>query len=42
MPAAVDDFGDNQERARQSMEKPRGRMDDMGWGQTLYRYRTKA
>jgi len=42
VPAAVDDFGANPDRARLSMKAPRGRMDDMSWGQTLYRYRTKA
>eukprot|EP00466_Bigelowiella_natans_P001401 jgi/Bigna1/139276/aug1.49_g13984 len=28
-------------RARGSMAKPRGRMDTMGWGRTLYRYRSE-
>lgn len=37
-PAAVDD-ADNQS-ARRNMERPRGRMDEQGWGRTLYRYRS--
>jgi len=37
-PAAVDD--PNAERRRRSFESPRGRMDERGWGQTLYRYRS--
>ena len=41
IPAALDDF-DNRNRARKSLEQPRGRMDTRGWGGTLYRYRTTA
>ena len=37
-PAAPDD--QNIERARRSLEQPRGRMDTRGWGPTLYRYRS--
>jgi aryl-alcohol dehydrogenase-like predicted oxidoreductase len=40
VPAAVDDK--DQARARQLVKKPRGRMDEIGWGRTLYRYRTDA
>ena len=40
VPAAVDDT--NEERARTVLKNPRGRMDDLGWGRTLYRYRTDA
>lgn len=40
VPAVVDD-GDL-ERARKTLQKPRGRMDELGWGRTLYRYRTEA
>jgi aryl-alcohol dehydrogenase-like predicted oxidoreductase len=32
----------NVERASQTLNKPRGRMDTRGWGGTLYRYRTDA
>jgi len=32
----------NRDRARQSLERPRGRMDTRGWSGTLYRYRTEA
>mmetsp|Transcript_45991 Transcript_45991/g.55771 ORF Transcript_45991/g.55771 Transcript_45991/m.55771 type:complete len:360 (+) Transcript_45991:106-1185(+) len=39
-PAALDDG--NRDRARKSLENPRGRMDTRGWGGTLYRYRTDA
>jgi len=74
VPAAVDDYAQNQDRARQQMVSPRGapprrggarwgatarrrrrgshkkgfsllgagRMDDLSWGGTLYRYRTRA
>jgi aryl-alcohol dehydrogenase-like predicted oxidoreductase len=44
VPAAWDDMviGDNKNRAMQSLEQPRGRMDTRGWGQTLYRYRSAA
>jgi aryl-alcohol dehydrogenase-like predicted oxidoreductase len=48
VPAAMDDLvvvgGDNtnKNRALQSLEQPRGRMDTRGWGQTLYRYRSAA
>ncbi len=39
-PAALD----NNERAKimEALENPRGRMDEFGWSQTLYRYRTEA
>jgi aryl-alcohol dehydrogenase-like predicted oxidoreductase len=40
VPAAVDD--EDRDRARQVLKKPRGRMDEIGWGRTLYRYRTDA
>ncbi len=36
--AAVDDT--DQASARRSFENPRGRMDEKGWGYTLYRYRS--
>jgi hypothetical protein len=38
MPAAVDSL--NKADALKLLEKPRGRMDERGWGQTLYRYRS--
>jgi len=38
VPAAVDD--PNPASARKAFEKPRGRMDERGWGYTLYRYRS--
>jgi len=39
-PAALD----NLDRAKitEAMENPRGRMDEFGWGRTLYRYRSEA
>ena len=37
VPAATDDS--NRMRGMASSLKPRGRMDEKGWGQTLYRYR---
>jgi aryl-alcohol dehydrogenase-like predicted oxidoreductase len=40
IPAAVDDT--DQDRARNLLKNPRGRMDEVGWGRTLYRYRTDA
>lgn len=40
IPAALDDL--SRDRAIQSLQKPRGRMDTRGWGGTLYRYRTDA
>lgn len=40
-PAALDDL-ENRNRAIESLQKPRGRMDTRGWGGTLYRYRTAA
>jgi len=40
VPAALDDTDRN--RAMQSLQTPRGRMDTRGWGGTLYRYRTDA
>jgi aryl-alcohol dehydrogenase-like predicted oxidoreductase len=41
VPAALDDL-QNRDRAMQTMQQPRGRMDTRGWGGTLYRYRTDA
>ena len=41
VPAALDDLT-NRERAKASLQSPRGRMDTRGWGGTLYRYRTEA
>ena len=41
VPAAFDDLL-NMDRARKSLNDPRGRMDTRGWGGTLYRYRTDA
>lgn len=41
VPSAMDDFS-NRERAMKNMMNPRGRMDERGWGGTLYRYRTDA
>mmetsp|Transcript_43744 Transcript_43744/g.81786 ORF Transcript_43744/g.81786 Transcript_43744/m.81786 type:complete len:519 (-) Transcript_43744:427-1983(-) len=38
VPAVPDD--DNLDRARQNYGAPRGRMDDLSWGRTLYRYRS--
>lgn len=38
MPAAVDSL--NKADALKLLEQPRGRMDERGWGQTLYRYRS--
>jgi len=40
VPAAVDD--PDRARAEANLRSPRGRMDNRGWGQTLYRYRTYA
>ena len=37
-PAAVDET--SRERALKSLQSPRGRMDERGWGYTLYRYRS--
>jgi len=37
-PAGVDN--PDREAGRRSMENPRGRMDEYGWGRTLYRYRS--
>lgn len=39
-PAALDN--DERSKVIEAMKNPRGRMDDFGWGQTLYRYRTEA
>jgi aryl-alcohol dehydrogenase-like predicted oxidoreductase len=39
VPAAVDDL--NRARAMASQAHPRGRMDERGWGGTLYRYRSE-
>lgn len=41
IPAAFDDLA-NRERAMKNLNNPRGRMDERGWGGTLYRYRTEA
>lgn len=41
-PPAWDDFQLNPDRAKKTLEKPRGRHDDLSWGGTLYRYRTAA
>ncbi|KAL1514925.1 hypothetical protein AB1Y20_004004 [Prymnesium parvum] len=38
-PAAVDDA--DEASARRKMAAPRGRMDEVGWGRTLYRYRSE-
>ena len=38
VPAATDDT--NRVRSMASSLKPRGRMDEKGWGRTLYRYRS--
>ncbi|CAB9497843.1 Aldo-keto reductase (Fragment) [Seminavis robusta] len=40
IPAALDDR--DRDRARKTLQNPRGRMDEFGWGRTLYRYRTDA
>jgi aryl-alcohol dehydrogenase-like predicted oxidoreductase len=40
VPAATDDS--DRTRALQNAQNPRGRMDEFGWGRTLYRYRTDA
>jgi aryl-alcohol dehydrogenase-like predicted oxidoreductase len=40
IPAVVDDS--DRDRARTTLQKPRGRMDEFGWGRTLYRYRSEA
>ena len=43
IPAALDDLTNkNRDRALQSLQQPRGRMDTRGWGGTLFRYRTEA
>lgn len=42
VPAALDDVVSNRDRATQSVQNPRGRMDTREWGGTLYRYRTDA
>jgi len=39
-PAALD--LDSPEETKKALRNPRGRMDDFGWSQTLYRYRTEA
>jgi aryl-alcohol dehydrogenase-like predicted oxidoreductase len=39
-PAATNDS--DRTRALQNAQNPRGRMDEFGWGRTLYRYRTDA
>jgi aryl-alcohol dehydrogenase-like predicted oxidoreductase len=38
-PAVVDE---DEDRAKQNLSNPRGRMDTRGWGGTLYRYRSEA
>jgi aryl-alcohol dehydrogenase-like predicted oxidoreductase len=38
VPAAPDD--EDRARAQQSARQPRGRMDELSWGRTLYRYRS--
>ena len=38
VPAATDDA--DRTRGMANRVKPRGRMDEVGWGQTLYRYRS--
>jgi len=40
IPAASDDT--ERARALLNAQNPRGRMDEFGWGRTLYRYRTDA
>jgi aryl-alcohol dehydrogenase-like predicted oxidoreductase len=40
VPAASDDT--ERTRALKNAQNPRGRMDEFGWGRTLYRYRTDA
>uniref|UniRef100_A0A7S3ZDM7 NADP-dependent oxidoreductase domain-containing protein n=1 Tax=Lotharella globosa TaxID=91324 RepID=A0A7S3ZDM7_9EUKA len=40
LPPVTDD--PQEARARQTLRTPRGRMDTVGWGRTLYRYRTAA
>ena len=40
VPAGVDD--EDEGRGARNMRNPRGRMDEPGWGRTLYRYRTAA
>jgi aryl-alcohol dehydrogenase-like predicted oxidoreductase len=39
VPAALDD--PDRTRALASQSRPRGRMDEYGWGRTLYRYRSE-
>ncbi|KAL7528260.1 hypothetical protein ACHAWF_004589 [Thalassiosira exigua] len=39
-PAALDNS--EREKVLKALENPRGRMDEFGWSQTLYRYRTDA
>jgi aryl-alcohol dehydrogenase-like predicted oxidoreductase len=39
-PAAIEE--QNRDRAMDSLKNPRGRMDTVGWGRTLYRYRSEA
>merc|ERR1712070_204690 len=41
VPAAIDDT-ENMMRAYTNIANPRGRMDDLTWGRTLFRYRTEA
>lgn len=40
VPAGVDD--EDEGRGARNMRSPRGRMDEPGWGRTLYRYRSAA
>jgi len=42
IPAALDDVNMNRDRAMANLRIPRGRMDERGWGPTLYRYRSDA
>ena len=39
-PPVMDD--NDRESAKRTMQNPRGRMDTVGWGGTLYRYRSAA
>mmetsp|Transcript_120690 Transcript_120690/g.240337 ORF Transcript_120690/g.240337 Transcript_120690/m.240337 type:complete len:548 (-) Transcript_120690:6-1649(-) len=40
-PAAPDQIGRDPKKALELSMKPRGRMDDISWGRTLYRYRSE-
>ena len=39
-PAAIDN--EDRSKGKELLANPRGRMDEFGWGRTLYRYRTDA